>query len=218
MTRVSLDFSRMPAWRGAVRNAVNAGVTAAAARGASFMRTGMSTGPRWSGSVPGSPPNVQRGGLRNSIFHTASVNFRASAGSNAPYALVHERGGTIFPKNVKYLPIPANIAARRLLEKLGGRSLRAEDMNFIPGRNGKPPMLIGHKRVRAVRYLRGGWRKDVGGEPVFVLKKSLTLKARPWCLPAVRKNISAIGRDANAAARRLLRAFARSSASLGGVR
>lgn len=197
--RVSVNFAGLARFRQLVAEGVNAGVSAAAARAASHMRMGMSRGARWSSSPAGSSPNVQRGFLRNSIVSTPAVNFRAAAGSSARYAMLHEFGGAITAKSTKYLPVPVNVPARRLLERLGGRSLRSEDMKFIPGKRNK--LLVGRKAVRAIRYAGGKARINMSGVPVFVLKPSVQLPARPWARPVLVNHAASIANAATAAAK-----------------
>lgn len=211
--RATTNFSRLPEFRAAVTRGVNEGLTAAAMTAAEAMRRGMSRGPRWASSSPGSAPNVQRGGLRGSVTFTPSTNFRSSAGSGLKYAKIHETGGVIQARG-SLIPVPLNIAARRLREKVPG-SLRSEDLQVIP-RRGKPPLLVGKKRVKAVRYLKGGKKLDVGGEPVFVLVRQVTIPPRPWAWPAVRNNADRIAGAARRTAAKSIRAFTIST--VGGAR
>lgn len=199
------NFAGVEQFRRAIHKAGNAGLTQAAYQGATQMIRGMGAGPRWQGSLPGMPPNVQRGFLRNSIGYVPSRNLRSAAGATARHAIVHEFGATITAKRVKYLPIPVNVAARRLLEQLGGRSLRTQNMQIRRGRNGTL-LLVGRSRVRAVRYVGNGRKVDAGGEPVFVLRRSLVLPPRPWARPAVFGNPGPIVAAFQDAAVRSLRA------------
>lgn len=186
-----------------VFDACNRGLTSAAITLSGHMRSGMSKGSRFSSSPPGSPPNVQRGGLRRGITHTPGVNLRSSAGASAsiPYAMIQERGGTIRPRNSKYLPVPINIAAKRLLElhgmrtqTLGGGSgfvrtggLRRLNLQFIRSKSGQA-MLVG-RRPKSVRWsVGGGGFLGVRELPAFVLKRSIRIPPRPWAVPALTRN------------------------------
>lgn len=121
MPNVEVNFVGLSAFEKKVAGAVNAGLTAAAISHEGFIIRGFGTQGRYQSSPVGSPPNVRRGGLRNSITHVPSTAFRASSGSTSRYALTHEQGKIIKPRRGKYIPVPLNIPAMREQEKFGAR-------------------------------------------------------------------------------------------------
>jgi len=164
--------------------AANRGLTAVAAQAAMFAKRGMGKGARHTSSPAGSPPNVQRGYLRNAIGFEKSQNLRAAYGVavGVPYARIHELGGKITAKTTKYLPVPVNAEAKRLLEKSTG-GLRNASVKLVPivSRGGRP-MLIPASRSKASK----------SGGPVFVLKHSATIPPRPYLRPALMRNLPAL--------------------------
>lgn len=198
IAQARIDMSGMPPFLRAVRNAANAGLTAAAIEAGGFMKRGMSKGPRLRSSAPGSAPNVQRGQLRNTITFAPSTNLRSAAGTNVRYGAIQERGGVIRAKG-KYLLVPVNDVAKRMSED-GKKMGKAR---FVP-RPGRDPLLIGVDNVRN-SIGQGKSAQHFNGQPVFVLKRSVTLPPRPWALPAVMKNKPAIFAAAHAKARSVLK-------------
>jgi hypothetical protein len=163
--------------------AVNAGLTAGAQTAADGIRRGLGRGARFTPSPPGSPPNRQRGALAAAISHEPGKRLRAAAGVVRGFAyMIHERGGTITPKRSKYLPVPVNAAAKRIAET---GTLRGTRMKYIPRRGS--PLLVGYTPRKVM--VQG---RNIGGVPVFVLKKSVRIPARPFVVPGVRNNIAAI--------------------------
>lgn len=150
---------------------------------------------RFFSSRPGTPPNIQRNGLRKSMQVQASGKLTAIVGSSAFYGWIQESGNEgrpITAKKTKYLPVPINPAARRLMERKGEQSLRAMGtFRLIKPLFGKNALLIGDKKQRANISYDGadGKRKEknIGGEPVFVLKKSIRLPKRPFMAPALKR-------------------------------
>ena len=119
-------------------------------------------------SSPGTPPGKDTGTLGRSIQVDASkiTSLRVRIGTNLPYGRIQEFGGVIRPKKVQRLPVPLNREAK-LLQRRG--SLRSANLTLIP-RRGKDSLLV--------RKTKGG-----GIKPLFILKKSVTLPARPWVRP-----------------------------------
>lgn len=202
----------------AVTKAANAGLLRAAVECKGFAQKSMAVGGRGIASAPGRPPNQQRGGLAKSVYAFQRTDFRAHCGSNLAYAKIQERGGTIRAKRSKYLPVPLNLPAQRLLERhgataeyiegggglgyIGRGGLRSSGvpLHVIP-RKGKPPLLVGSQGPRAAVAMRRGHGaadkegKTLGsmsGVPVFVLVKQIRLAPRPWLIPALENNKVAI--------------------------
>lgn len=184
-----------------LRVAVADGVSAMATVLADGMKEVQGKGARFSGSAPGTPPNVQRGRLRNSFTSTRAnpQTLTARAGTNVRYGLIQERGATINAKPGKALPVPISEKAKRTLEKMGpGMSLRTVWPSLVlinmKGRKGKDALLIEDSKGAAVTVH-------------FVLKKSVRLPPRPWARPSVKHSaarmVSTFQRVANAKFRQL---------------
>lgn len=188
-----VDFTNAAAFRAKVNRAVNNGLTAAARAAAKFAKIGMSRGGRHVSSAPGTPPNVQRGTLRNSITHTRSVAFSASMGVpiNVPYGAIHEFGGTIYPKSSRYLPVPVNVQAKRAMEVRG----TPRGLDLVPIRSRGRLFLVPKPGRRGAR--RSG--------PVFALKSSVRIPPRPFLWSAVAKNQRAIWSEARIVAANTMR-------------
>jgi hypothetical protein len=173
-------------FQAAMRRSLAVGITRAAVAVASEMKRGMGRGTRFTPSAPGTPPNRQRSGLANSIGSTkateAGSKFTASAGSALPYARIQDRGGTIRAKGGKFLLVPINVAAKRLQETHQG-SLRSLPMKVIRTKGGKL-YLMGDDRVKYTNKQAG---LRVNNKPIFALRRSITMRKRPWAAPALAK-------------------------------
>lgn len=124
-------------------------------------------------SNPGSPPAYQRGGLHRSIRSTKAqiIGNRASAyaGTSLKYGAHLEYGAHPKAKGGGALLIPLQPEAHRLLER---NMVRNNPQLFMVKRPGKAPLLA---------------RKGPKGSivPLFVLKKSVVIKPRPWLRPSL---------------------------------
>ena len=117
------------------------------------------------------------GALEESISHEAleetSAGLSGRVGSNMEYAEIQERGGEIHAKNAKNLTIP-------LEAFMTGRGIAkgsARDLIASPGDYGYDGTFFS-------RGVLLGKRGDEV-EPLFVLKPSVTLPARPYAQPAL---------------------------------
>ena len=90
-------------------------------------------------------------------------------GDLVPYAVAHEYGATIRPKNAKALIVPVSQEAEDALAAAGG-NVRSLGL-FILHREGKPPLLV----------------KKIGGslKTYFVLKASVKIPKRSFREPGV---------------------------------
>lgn len=178
MARV--DFSNSPRFLADLKRAVNNGLTLAAIDAAGHAKRSMGRGGRFRSSAPGTPPNVQRGILRNAIAYQPSTELRSAMGvvANVNYARIQETGGTITGKG-KHLTVPVNDAAKRFSEKVG--SVRLGRFAVIRSRRGAL-LLVGADKLR---YRNKGAGININDAPVFVLKRSIRLPARPFLRPAV---------------------------------
>lgn len=139
-----------------------------------LQRTMKRTASGSSPSSPGSPPGVDRGGLRRSIVWALASGPSAQVGTILKYGAYLERGTNYTSKPV---PVPVNDKAKRMLRTLsisGGRraSLRTKNLQFIK-RKGKPPLLVEKTKTG----------KDMKGGAVFVIKRT-RMAPRPWVLPS----------------------------------
>lgn len=196
----SVDFTKLPGWLDLVRRARDVGLTEAARTHSNIVRAGFSKVGRWSASAPGTPPNIRRGILRGGVTYTEGRNGAAYSGvrRGIPHARIQELGGTIRAKG-GYLPVPANDAAKRVSE----RGLRtAGEMFTFRSKRGNL-ILMGKSKVRTQRYGRGGVVLRSNAVPMFVLKKSVTLRARPYLVPRMKD--PRITRNAIDASRRYIK-------------
>lgn len=136
----------------------------------------------------GSTLSVGTGTLRRSIRVNENENVglrpkvvvkaggRSSAG-NVPYAAIHEFGGVILPRNVKYLPVPLPWAQQRAkqIRRKAGATLR----------NARNLTLIKSKRGNLLLAEMTGKGKGRRMSPVFILKKSVRMTARPYMRPSL---------------------------------
>ena len=91
-------------------------------------------------SKPGGFPGADTGTLSRSIFNEADGPLSRKIGTRVPHGRWMELGATITPKNTKYLPVPMNHAARRMLKTLNVAngahvSLRTKNLKLIIRKN-----------------------------------------------------------------------------------
>lgn len=120
--------------------------------------------------------NARSGALRNSIRHVVKPGPQGTemslsaggrfGGADVRYARIHELGGTIRPKRAKNLAIPTD-AAKTGAGVSRVPSPRDMALSWAPTNNG-PGMLV-----------------DESGTPMFILRKSVTIPARPYLRPAL---------------------------------
>jgi hypothetical protein len=158
-------------------SAINRGVTDAAVVYVDGIKKSFQRLARFTSSAPGSTPNVQRGGLRRDIDKTPTKNGKAIVHtSNNKYARGLEYGNTIRAKPGKALPVPIGPAGKRILESAGKGGLKNSGVRMtMIKRKGKAPLLV--------RTVKG---RNARSEVLFILKKSVTIKPRPFMAPAER--------------------------------
>lgn len=125
-------------------------------------------------SNPGSPPAQQLGALHRSIKITKPVTngnrVSATAGTTLKYGTYMEYGAR--PRaHGKALLIPLQPEAHRMLKN---GLVKNNSQLFMVKRPGKAPILA-----------RKGPRGAI--VPLFVLKKSVTVKPRPWLRPSLNR-------------------------------
>ena len=77
------------------------------------------------------------------------------------YALIHELGGTIVPKRAKFLTVPVTDSARR-----AGSPRNMSGLRYAKSKGGQPVLV------------------DKAGRLQYLLRKSVTIPARPYLRPA----------------------------------
>lgn len=129
--------------------------------------------------------NVGTGRLRNSITNKMMPGEAISGyvGTNVEYARIHELGGTITAKNSQYLTIPFPGVKGKIRDYPWGFFLRSKAGNLIfAGPPGNQKKFMPSKEDRT-------WANFT---PLFILKKSVTIPARPSMAPAMSENLNKI--------------------------
>lgn len=140
-------------------------------------------------SKPGQPPNSQSGRLRNSVLVDQARPLEVRIGTNLFYGAQLEGPGDtrIFAKG-KAMTIPLSPEVKRMTERgIRPRSIinaysfdKSRPLRWIPTRKGT---LV----VRDYRG-RGKGQKGARTEALFLLVRSVTIKARPWMRPAFQRS------------------------------
>lgn len=182
MSNVRVD-SRIHAFVADVRASINDGLVASGAIWVEAAKANAGPGvaaDQTDGSdvaPAGGYPSRRTGSLHRSIGmqmaadepHT--MNLGVTQDHSNTYAMIQEFGGRIQARNTQYLTVPIGRLGRRMLKLASHRSLRTLGglLRFIP-RKGRSPLLM---------HAEG---------PAFVLKKSVTIPARPYMRPAWTRN------------------------------
>ena len=127
--------------------------------------------PKGTHSQPGQPPSIQNGNLYRGIKKTTAKDGVCIVHtSNIRYAAMLEFGGTVRAKAGRALPVPVGAAGRRIMRDTQGRGLKTSGVPMtMIRRKGKPPLLV-----------RTVGKRNTRSEILFVLKKSVTIKPRPY--------------------------------------
>lgn len=160
--------------------ACSAGLTAAVIVAADTAARSLGSDHGGQPSAPYSPPNSQIGNLRNGIHFVPAGRMGSPfvaafgvGGPAVPYARILEFGGTITAKRTKFLPVPINAAAKAMLRRLAGASLRGQNLKFIRAKG----------KGMLVEQTRTGREKKNGA--AFVLKRSIYIAPRPYLRPVL---------------------------------
>lgn len=105
------------------------------------------------------------GMLRNSIKHEMHYP-EAYIGSNVVYARIHELGGTIRPKKGQFLSIPVG--------DWTDSPRNHPELRYAQSVNGQPYLVT------------------EGGEVMYILRRQVTLPARPYLSPAMENSSDAV--------------------------
>lgn len=140
-------------------------------------------GPFSKGATPspaGQPPHNSTGRLIKSFYAHEGPGISGYVSTNSPYAFIHEYGGTIVPKG-KYLVFPVTIDGRRHLRAhvTIRAALGAPGVSIAPNRKGGGLLVFGKKGKK-------------GRVLLYVMKKSVTLPARPYMRRALKEGTGAI--------------------------
>ena len=109
------------------------------------------------------PGKVERG--------AASVTGRVLAGQGLPYARIHEYGGEIKPVHGQFLAIPLDaVKTQAGVARFGPRQAESQ----------------GWKTFFAGGAIMGKQPGDAEATPLFALKRSVTMPARPYFAPGIR--------------------------------
>lgn len=149
---------------------------------ANGIRGGFGSSPNRSPSAPGSPPNRQTSNLAGSIRRSPAVARRTSVFTTVIYSRIQEFGGTINAKG-GYLPIPISDKAKtRSRNAKGARGIAPETL------------ILRSKRGNLIIFEKRG-KRNPKLIPHYVLKKSVTLPARPFMRPGFMKYKDAATRE-----------------------
>lgn len=195
-----------------VTKAANSGILACAVHLKNTARKGFGRGGRYTPSAPGTPPNIHRSGLLNSVQAVSTGNLKSTAGSNSPLGIVHERGKHIAARTTRYLPVPLNDAAKRVMETKGTASLRTQGKMTVFRSKAFNLIMVRKEKQRTQSYVTGadGKRrtKVTNAQPVWLLTPTINLPARPWLRPAHAKAKSGYMAAFVTSARRVFRGTA----------
>lgn len=197
------DWAKLAPFVKAVKSACGAGVMAMGVAVKGHVEKSFPAVGKFASSPVGTPPAKHRRQLANSIQVAMHAPLVARVGSNLAYAPVHEFGvpskevPAIRPKNVKYLPVPVNEAAQRLMQRKGMQSLKSMgSFRFFMSKKNNL-MMIGSDKERFEFNAKDSAGKTVrvrrNDLPVFVLKKSITMPKRPFMAPALEKSRNSEG-------------------------
>lgn len=110
-------------------------------------------------------------------LHSSYNKTTATVTSPAPYARIQNEGGTILPKNAKYLCVPARADIQKLTKEMKGvrNALKTlEGLGYVIYR----PYKRGSSTMRANVIM--GKKKNGKPELLFILKKSITIPKREF--------------------------------------
>ena len=145
--------------------------------------------------------HARSGRLRSSIMavvttgptdFTLTLSAGARQGANVRYAKIHEMGGTVRPIKAKYLAIPVGPAktAAGVARYASPRDAPVE-LRFVQSLKGQP--LLVEQRGKKGRVIV--W---------YVLRRSVTIPARPYLQPALIEGTNPVPSELEAVTRRIL--------------
>jgi hypothetical protein len=158
---------------------------------------------------------VNTGALRRSIGYKLLDDRTLTVGSMHPvdgrplaYAAQVEFGGTIRPRNARFLAIPlSHFRGNTVMTKSGVGGISARDVRANPQEFGFEETFVA-KGIIFGRLPGGRTVRGIGGKwsivPLFALKASVTQPARPFLIPTVTENAKAITAEIETALRAFL--------------
>jgi len=135
----------------------------------------------WTGGGNGSPPGAKakaRGATSIPDPGGTVTEVRGVVGTNLVYGPVHEFGATIRPKTKKWLTIPFPGGGAVTALGIGRGSAREFKNTFIAN-----DIIFGQPTGKSDKIV-----------PLFILKKQVTIKARPFIRPAIDRNAANVRR------------------------
>lgn len=196
ITNVNIDLSGVPNFKAVLGRAVHRAVGAAAVSfqgaairalggvgGGNIGRSGTSSGEVWNvPSQPGQFPNRQSGQLVNSVTSEPEGYARFLVGTNLAHGKYMEFGSHPRAKKGKYLTVPLNYEASRLIKRNNGTIRGIEGLGIIA--KTRRGWLMGWKEgtERIVRGKRVTTRKS---KALFALVPDVQILPRPWLLPTM---------------------------------
>jgi len=139
--------------------------------------------------LAGTVLKVRSGMLRRSIIGKVDGDSRiilsAGDGQRVRYAAIHEYGGTIRPKRGKYLAIPVGPALTSSGVARYASPRDVPGLTFAQSRKGQPMLVQAQKAGR-------GKTGRAAGTVMFLLRRQVTIRARPFMGPAMKKTAEAL--------------------------
>lgn len=191
--KIKLDQA-IPVWSQAVKSGLRGGSSTAALRTAATRSAGVTRHEirkqidKWA--------REQSGALKKSFkisVNLSPVGWVGSVSTDSPYAMIHEHGGIITPKNVANLTIPLSPEAKRkTARQFGGRlfPVRVNGKKFLAEKKGGGLefhyLLKDSVQIPAKHYIEAA-TKIAHGKMTAIYSKSLaallglsTMKAKPF--------------------------------------
>ena len=120
----------------------------------------------------------ESGGLRSRINWTRSGNLKRQIGTDLRYGAFLERGGVIRARGGKYLTIPVSKEAEKMRRQ--NRTLRSiPDLFAIKAKSGN--LLLCRSKGKG----KGKGQLEI----LFVLKKLVMIRARPFLIPGMNQGL-----------------------------
>ena len=164
-------------------------------------------------SPAGQPPYKMWGALGRSIQwqdkNISATHLKRIVGTKLKYAHIQEFGGRIVPVKARYLTIPLNADAVRMLRNTGG-NLRSETLRVVKTSKG---LFLVKDVAKGAKVTKGAKTSKAGGVVfLFILKKQVILPARPFMRPALAKRRADIRKAQLAPIKAVLAKYSRRAA------
>lgn len=188
------DFSQMQPFINTVIQSCRYGVGRMAERVVTHVQESFPRAGKFQSGPKGQPPAIKSNMLANSMTYMITSPVSVRIGPTIKYGEVHEFGMTIQPRTKKFLRVPVNNAAKTLNAKSANASLLAlGKFRIFKSKKGNL-IALGQDKVKSRQYVTNAEGKRVvkssNDQPVFVLKKSVRIPARPFMAPALQWSAS----------------------------